>query len=80
MKTPLTTLITGASGGIGAELARQYAEHGYHLILVARNQKKLTALAAELSKQHGINVEVIAQDLGEQDAAQTVFDEVQKNR
>lgn len=80
MNTPLTTLITGASGGIGAELARQYAEHGYHLILVARNQKKLTALAKELTKQHGINVEVIAQDLGQADAAQSVFDEVQKRK
>lgn len=78
MHTPLTALITGASGGIGAELARQFAEHRHNLILVARNKKKLEALAAELIEKHGLKVEVIVQDLGAVGAAQAVFDEAQK--
>ena len=56
-------LITGASAGIGAELAREFARHGHPLTLVARRKEALAALAAELARDHGVDVKVIAQDL-----------------
>ena len=49
---PETVLITGASGGIGAELARLFARDGYNLILVARSREKLAEIAEELKKPH----------------------------
>ncbi|MFT4268259.1 MAG: SDR family oxidoreductase [Xenophilus sp.] len=56
-------LITGASAGIGAELAREFARHGHPLALVARRRETLAELAAELQRDHGVDVQVIAQDL-----------------
>ncbi|MFT4194588.1 SDR family NAD(P)-dependent oxidoreductase [Ottowia sp.] len=56
-------LITGASAGIGAELAREFARHGHPLTLVARRKEALAALAAELTREHGVDVKIIAQDL-----------------
>ncbi len=58
-----TTLITGASAGIGAEFARQLAAGKRDLILVARRQEKLEALAEELRAKHGVQVECLAADL-----------------
>ncbi|PNY82140.1 SDR family NAD(P)-dependent oxidoreductase [Deinococcus koreensis] len=63
LQIPSTALITGASGGIGEEIARQLAARGAHLILVARSEDKLQALAQELSAQHGVQSHVIALDL-----------------
>ncbi len=62
---PNTALITGASGGIGAEFARYHASKKGDLILVARRLDALNALKAELESTHGVTVHVIAQDLGE---------------
>jgi hypothetical protein len=58
-----TALITGASSGIGAVYADRLARQGYDLILVARNQAKLNALASHLSDETGRNVEVVVADL-----------------
>ena len=58
-------LITGASAGIGAELAREFARHGHALTLVARRREALAALADELTRAHGVDVKVIAQDLAQ---------------
>jgi short-subunit dehydrogenase len=58
-----TALITGASSGIGAVYAGRLARQGYDLILVARSQAKLDALANRLSDQTGRTVEVVAADL-----------------
>jgi hypothetical protein len=56
-------LITGASAGIGAELARAFARDGHQLTLVARRRGKLAALAAELEREHYVDVRTIVQDL-----------------
>ncbi|MNX74390.1 3-phenylpropionate-dihydrodiol/cinnamic acid-dihydrodiol dehydrogenase [Pseudomonas fluorescens] len=58
-----TALITGASSGIGAVYADRLARQGYDLILVARSQGKLNALASHLSDETGRTVEVVAADL-----------------
>ena len=69
-------LITGASTGIGKELAHIHAEKGGDLVIVSRSKDKLDQLKAELEKKHSIEVVVIAKDLSNQDAAQEIYDEV----
>ena len=56
-------LITGASAGLGAALAREYAQRGWDLVLVARREDRLQALAAELNQAHGTQSQIIAADL-----------------
>lgn len=58
-----TALITGASTGIGAIYAERLAKRGYDLILVARDQLKLEAVADRIKAEHHVKVEVIAEDL-----------------
>ena len=60
-------LITGASAGIGAELAREFASHAHDLVLVARSKDKLDALAGELRAAHDTNAIVIQADLSASD-------------
>lgn len=62
-----SALVTGASSGLGLEMARQLAASGAHLILVARLREKLEALARELSAS-GVEVTVFAKDLGRPEA------------
>ncbi|MDO5290774.1 MAG: SDR family oxidoreductase [Pseudomonadota bacterium] len=73
-----TALITGASNGIGLELAKIHAQRGGDLVLVARSQDKLEQLAQTLRTQYGVNITVIAQDLAAPQAAQTVFAETER--
>ena len=60
-----TALITGASSGIGAEVARVLAARGHGVSLVARREERLRGLAAELADRHGVRAEVFACDLGD---------------
>lgn len=63
-----TVLITGASSGIGEELARLFAAHRYNLVLVARSEQKLQALGAELARAHSVEARALAADLAASDA------------
>ncbi|MGH1387969.1 SDR family NAD(P)-dependent oxidoreductase [Kordia sp.] len=69
-------LITGASTGIGKELAKIHAEKGGDLVIVARSEDKLKALQTELETTHKVNVTVIAKDLMDPTATQEIYDEI----
>src|SRR3989475_4713872 len=71
----MTALITGASSGIGLELARVFAEHGHDVVLVARSEATLQSLAAEL-KSRDVRAHVIVVDLSAPGAAKAVVDRV----
>ncbi|GAL02126.1 short-chain dehydrogenase/reductase SDR [Photobacterium aphoticum] len=68
-----TALITGASSGIGMELAKIHARKGGDVVLVARSEDKLNALKSELEAQYGITATVIPADLSHPDAANTLY-------
>jgi len=66
-------LITGASSGIGRELARVFAENGFGLVLVARTESRLNQLAEELRATNKVDAMVLPQDLGKPGAAAEIF-------
>ncbi|SPF68878.1 short chain dehydrogenase [Propionibacterium ruminifibrarum] len=69
-----TALVTGASGGLGAEVARVLAGEGFDLVLVARNEGKLLALENELEDGYGIHAHVCPADLSRENEALDVYD------
>ena len=73
----LTALVTGASGGIGEELARLLAADRHDLVLVARSRDKLARLAEELGSKHNVGARVIAKDLSDPAAPREIFDETE---
>jgi len=72
-----TVLITGASGGIGYELAKLFARDHHNLILVARSADKLAQVATEL-QTHGITVKTFALDLAQPQSPKFLFDQLQR--
>jgi len=73
-----TTLITGASSGIGAAFARKLAARGRNVLLVARSEDKLIALCSELGRLTSIRAQYVALDLEQPDAGAQLVEETQK--
>jgi len=73
-----TTLITGASSGIGLALAKVFAQHGHPVVLVARSTEKLEQLAQEL--QSNVRAEVIAADLTQPGAPTQIIEELRRRK
>ncbi len=75
--TPTSTcVVTGASSGIGVDIARELARRGRGVTLVARREGRLKVLADELSTAHGVRAEVVAADLSDPDSRQAMVDEI----
>ncbi len=71
-----TTLITGASSGIGLELAHEFASHGHPLILTARVPSELIGIADQLRRTYGVSVHTIGRDLEEAGATEDIAEEL----
>ena len=74
-----TALITGASSGIGYELAKLFARDGYSLVLVARDRQRLIRIADEFNRSFGIDAKIIAKDLSNPTAAEEIIKELQQS-
>lgn len=72
-----TALVTGASGGIGRALARQFARHGHDVVLVARGEDDLDAATTEFEDAYGVTATSIVHDLDADGAAHDLYDEIQ---
>ncbi len=73
-----TVLITGASSGLGMELAKLFAANGSDLVLVARREERLQELAEELKSQNDIEVHVLPKDLSKKTAPKEIFSHLKK--
>src|SRR2546430_5851792 len=73
-------LITGASAGIGLELARVFARKGFDVLLVARRADALEALAGRLEGEYEIKATTFVADLSQPDAPQRIFDHCQNEK
>jgi short-subunit dehydrogenase len=77
-RTMETVLVTGASSGIGLELAKVFAENGSHLVLTARREEKLEQLAEQIRRDCGVEVLVLAADLSDPASPSAILEEVRK--
>jgi short-subunit dehydrogenase len=75
-----TALVTGASSGLGLELARLFAHDGHDLVVVARRRDHLEALATRLAAEHGVAARIISEDLADPIAPRRIFEELQDRR
>jgi len=75
-----TTLITGASSGIGYEMAKLFAKDKHDLVLVARSGPKLVEFADQLEREYGVSVRTVPLDLSRPEAPQELFDDLSEAR
>src|SRR5882672_11210178 len=75
-----TALITGASNGIGRELAAVFAENGWETVLVSRNAARLDELARGLSRDAGVPSRALPMDLSRPGASERLFQELRSDR
>ncbi len=73
-----TVLVTGASGGIGYELAKLFARDHYNLVLVARSTERLNRVASEFQSEFGVTVKTLALDLAAPPATKFLFEQLQR--
>jgi short-subunit dehydrogenase len=73
-----TCLVTGASSGIGSDLARELARRGHGVTLVARREERLHDLADELSDAHGVRVEVVAASVADHEGRAELAAEIER--
>ena len=78
--TPANVLITGASSGIGLELAHIFASHGDNLVLVAKDADKLEKISKTLSNQYGLRVGAISLDLTAKGSIKKLFDTLDRDK
>jgi uncharacterized protein len=71
-----TCLVTGASSGIGAEIARELARRGHGVTLMARREDRLRELAAEIERAHRVRAEAVGCDVADQDARARAVGEI----
>lgn len=74
-----TCLVTGASAGIGEEIARELARRGYNVTVTARRADRLEQLAAELHGEFGVDADAIACDISDDDARAKLFEQIEAN-
>lgn len=75
-----TVLITGATGGIGRELAREFARHGYNLVLSATGEERLLDLAEELSHRYGVEADYFVADLTDADMPRQLYNALRERK
>ncbi|MFM6935912.1 MAG: SDR family NAD(P)-dependent oxidoreductase, partial [Flavobacteriales bacterium] len=73
------TMITGASSGIGLEMAKMLAKKNYNLILIARSEQRLNQIQKELTEKHNVVIQIMLIDLAEKNAAQDIYNQVKEN-
>ncbi|MCH5195744.1 MAG: SDR family NAD(P)-dependent oxidoreductase [Oscillospiraceae bacterium] len=74
----MIALVTGASSGIGRDIARSLARHGINLIITARREKRLAELKRELVKKYGVKVKIITADLSDERQVLELYEKVKK--
>lgn len=72
----MRALITGASSGIGRDIARVLSQKGYDLVLVARDEQKLNELSSELKQKNKINIQIISMDLSIEENCKELYKKV----
>ncbi len=74
----MIALVTGASSGIGKDIAKELAKRGYNLIIVARNKEALKEVQSNLKKEYNINVDIRAMDLIDRDGCRNLYKDIKK--